>query len=131
MSKGKILIVDDDPDFVSYARTVLESDGYEVVSAGNGDQGLRVLARESPDVVVLDVIMSSVLDGLNMSQKMAENATYRQVPIIMVTSIANTDYSALFPTDDNIHIDAFITKPIAPKELLRQVARYAPVSDRS
>ncbi len=90
-----------------------------------------MLAQEKPDLVVLDVIMSSVLDGLNMSQKMAENATYRQVPIIMVTSIANTDYSALFPTDDNIHIDAFITKPIAPKELLRQVARYAPVSDRS
>ncbi len=124
MAKGKILIVDDDPDFVSYARTVLESEGYEVVSAGNGDQGLRMLSQERPDLVVLDVIMSSVLDGLNMSQKMAENALYRQVPIIMVTSIANTDYLALFPTDENIHVDAFITKPIAPKELLRQVGRF-------
>ena len=74
MTKGKILIVDDDPDFVSYTRTVLESDGYEVVSAGNSDQGLRVLAQEKPDLVVLDVIMSSVLDGLSMSQRMAEDA---------------------------------------------------------
>ncbi len=130
MSKGKILIVDDDPDFVSYTRTVLESQGYEVVSAGNGDQGLRMLAQERPDLVVLDVIMSSVLDGLNMSQKMAESAMYQQVPIIMVTSIANTDYLALFPTDENIHIDAFITKPIAPKELLRQVAKFLPVTER-
>ncbi len=124
MAKGKILIVDDDPDFVTYTRTVLESEGYEVVSAGNGDQGLRMLAQERPDLVVLDVIMSSVLDGLNMSQKMAENALYGQVPIIMVTSIANTDYLALFPTDENIHVDAFVTKPIAPKELLRQVSRF-------
>ncbi len=130
MSKAKILIVDDDPDFVSYTRTVLESEGYEVVSAGNGDQGLRMLAQESPDLVVLDVIMSSVLDGLNMSQKMAEHAAFRHVPIIMVTSIANTDYLALFPTDENIHIDAFITKPIAPKELLRQVARFVPAAER-
>ena len=130
MSKAKILIVDDDPDFVSYTRTVLESEGYEVVSAGNSDQGLRMLAQEAPDLVVLDVIMSSVLDGLNMSQKMAESAMYRQVPIIMVTSIANTDYLALFPTDENIHIDAFITKPIAPKELLRQVARFLPVATK-
>jgi CheY-like chemotaxis protein len=130
MSQAKILIVDDDPDFVSYTRTVLESQGYEVVSAGNSDQGLRMLAQERPDLVVLDVIMSSVLDGLNMSQKMAESAMYQHVPIIMVTSIANTDYLALFPTDENIHIDAFITKPIAPKELLRQVAKFLPVTDR-
>ena len=130
MPKAKILIVDDDPDFVSYTRTVLESEGYEVVSAGNSDQGLRMLAQERPDLVVLDVIMSSVLDGLNMSQKMAENAMYQHVPIIMVTSIANTDYLALFPTDENIHIDAFVTKPIAPKELLRQVAKFLPISER-
>ncbi len=129
MSKAKILIVDDDPDFVSYTRIVLESEGYEVVSAGNSDQGLRKLAQERPDLVVLDVIMSSVLDGLNMSQKMAESAMYQQVPIIMVTSIANTDYLALFPTDENIHIDAFITKPVAPKELLRQVAKFVPATE--
>ncbi len=129
MSKAKILVVDDDPDFVSYTWTVLESEQYDVVSAGNGDQGLRMLAQEQPDLVVLDVIMSSVLDGLNLSQRMAESALYRHVPIIMVTSIANTDYLALFPTDENIHVDAFVTKPIAPKELLRQVARLLPAAE--
>jgi CheY-like chemotaxis protein len=129
MPKAKILVVDDDPDFVYYTRTVLEAEGYEVVSAGNSDQGLRVLAQEQPDLVVLDVIMSSVLDGLNMSQRMAEDAAYRHVPIIMVTSIANTDYLALFPTDENIHVDAFITKPIAPRELVRQISRALTVTE--
>ncbi len=128
MPKAKILIVDDDPDFVVYTRTVLESEGYAVVSAGNSDQGLRVLAQEKPDLVILDVIMSSVLDGLSMSQRMAEDAEYRHVPIIMVTSIANTDYLALFPTDESIHIDAFVTKPIAPRELLRQVGKLLPAT---
>ncbi len=123
MSKAKILIVDDDPDFVEYTRTVLENADYQVVSAGNSDQGMLMVAREKPDLVVLDVIMSSILDGLSMSQRMADDPDFRSVPIVMVTSIANTDYLALFPTDESIHIDAFLTKPIAPAELLRQVAR--------
>ena len=123
MPKAKILIVDDDPDFVEYTRTVLETANWQVVSAGNSDQGMRVLAREKPDLVILDVIMSSILDGLSMSQRMADDPEFRHVPIVMVTSIANTDYLALFPTDESIHIDAFLTKPIAPAELLRQINR--------
>jgi CheY-like chemotaxis protein len=123
MPKAKILVVDDDPDFVEYMRTVLESNDYRVVSAGNSEQGMLALTREKPDLVVLDVIMSSVLDGLSMSQRMAEDPDLKHVPVVMVTSIANTDYLALFPTDESIHIDAFLTKPIAPAELLRQVDR--------
>jgi CheY-like chemotaxis protein len=123
MAKAKILVVDDDPDFVAYTRTVLQSHGYDVASAGNSEQGMLMLSREKPDLVVLDVIMSSVLDGLNMSQRMADDPALRQVPIIMVTSIANTDYLALFPTDESIHIDAFLTKPFKPQELMRQVER--------
>lgn len=123
MPKAKILVVDDDPDFVEYMRTVLESNDYKVVSAGNSEQGMLALTREKPDLVVLDVIMSSVLDGLSMSQRMAEDPDLKHVPVVMVTSIANTDYLALFPTDESIHIDAFLTKPIAPAELLRQVDR--------
>ena len=128
MPKAKILVVDDDPDFVSYTATILESHGYGVVSAGNSEQGMLALSREKPDLVVLDVIMSSVLDGLSMSQRMADDPALQNVPIIMVTSIANTDYLALFPTDESIHIDAFLTKPIAPAELLRQVVRFLPGS---
>jgi CheY-like chemotaxis protein len=128
MPKARILVVDDDPDFVSYATTVLASEGYEVASASSGDDGLRALAECKPDVVILDVIMASALDGLNMSQRMSEDEFYRHVPILMVTSIADTDYLALFPTDENLRVDAFITKPIAPKELLRQVARLLPVA---
>ncbi len=128
MPKAKILIVDDDPDFVEYLRTVLESVEYKIVSAGNSDQGMLMLLREKPDLVVLDVIMSSILDGLSMSQRMADDPDLKHIPIVMVTSIANTDYLALFPTDESIHIDAFLTKPIAPAELIRQIARLLPAT---
>ena len=62
-----------------------------------------------------------------MSQRMADDPDLKHVPIVMVTSIANTDYLALFPTDESIHIDAFLTKPIAPAELLRQIGRLVDI----
>ncbi len=121
MHNAKILIVDDDTDFVFSTRTVLEQKGYEVVSAGNGSHGKTTLAREKPHLVILDVIMSTVLDGLAMSRFMREEPAYKDIPIIMVTSIANTDYQALFPSDENIDIDAFLTKPIKPADLTGKV----------
>jgi len=118
---SKILIVDDDPDFVEATRLVLLSAGYQVVSASDGDKGLAMVRKEAPDLVVLDVIMKTVLDGLHVSQEMADDPDHADIPILMVTSIANSDYAALFPTDEYIHIDDFVSKPIAPDTLLQRV----------
>ena len=120
---SKILVVDDDPDFVEATRIVLEGAGYAVVSAADGDESLQVIRAEKPDLVILDVIMSSILDGLNVTQQLQEDPEHKDIPIVMVTSIANTDYAALFPTDEYIHIDAFLTKPVLPDRLLQEVSR--------
>ncbi|MBM3211780.1 response regulator [Candidatus Poribacteria bacterium] len=120
---AKILVVDDDPDFVEATRLVLESKGYEVFSASDGNEGLIEVQKEKPDLVILDVMMSSVLDGLSMSWKMHENPDLKKIPILMVTSIANTDYAALFPTDEYIHISDFISKPILPDKLISTIER--------
>jgi len=120
---SKILVVDDDPDFVEATRIVLEGAGYEVVSAADGDESLKVIRTEKPDLIILDVIMSSILDGLNVTQQLQEDPEHKDIPIVMVTSIANTDYAALFPTDEYVHISAFMTKPVPPDRLLAQVSR--------
>jgi CheY-like chemotaxis protein len=120
---AKILIVDDDPDFVEATRIVLEQKAYTVTSATNGEEGLAAIRSEKPDLVILDVIMSSILDGLNVTQQLHNDPEHGDIPIIMVTSIANTDYAALFPTDEYVHINAFMTKPVAPDQLLQQVQR--------
>jgi CheY-like chemotaxis protein len=120
---SKILIVDDDPDFVEATRIVLEGAGYETVSAANGDESLKVVRAEKPDLIILDVIMSSILDGLNVSQQLQDDPEHKDIPIIMVTSIANTDYAALFPTDEYVHINSFLTKPVLPDRMLREVSR--------
>jgi CheY-like chemotaxis protein len=121
MQNAKIMIVDDDSDFVFSTKTVLERLGYVVTSASSGSHGKAMLGRDKPDLVILDVIMSSVLDGLNMSRYMREEPAFRDIPIIMVTSIANSDYSTLFPSDESIEIDAFLTKPIKPADLKGKV----------
>ncbi|MEA3350747.1 MAG: response regulator [Chloroflexota bacterium] len=118
---AKILIVDDDPDFQNATRIVLEKEDHIVISAKSGDEGYQRVKEERPDLVVLDVMMDSVLDGLSTSQQMYDNAEVRDIPIIMVTSIANTDFAELFPTDEYIHIRAFMSKPIKPAKLIKRV----------
>ncbi len=118
---AKILIVDDDPDFQDATRMVLEKEGHTIISAMSGDSGYETAKAEKPDLVILDVIMDSVLDGVSMSQKMHDDPETHDIPILMVTSIANTDYAELFPTDEYIHIRAFMSKPIQPAGLLKQV----------
>ena len=118
-----ILVVDDDPDFVEASRFVLEAAGYEVMSAGNGDEALRVMRRERPDLVILDVMMSGVLDGLNASVQMKAERGLKRTPILMVSSITTSDYAAVFPTDEYVPVDAFLSKPVGPDKLRDEVKR--------
>ena len=121
---SRILIVDDDPDFVETTRIVLEQKGHETLSAASGDECLEVTRAQKPDLIILDVIMSSILDGLTVSQKLQNDPEHKDIPIVMVTSIANTDYAALFPTDEYVHINTFLTKPVLPDRMLKEVARF-------
>jgi response regulator RpfG family c-di-GMP phosphodiesterase len=123
---AKILITDDDPDFVNATRIVLEKNNHQVITAERGDLGYQRARQEKPDLVILDVIMDTVLDGVSTSQRMHDDPELSNIPIIMVTSIANTDYAELFPTDEYIHINAFLSKPISADQLMRQVNKYLP-----
>jgi CheY-like chemotaxis protein len=123
---AKILVVDDDPDFVDATKIVLEKNDHEVISASSGDTGYQRAEADQPDMVILDVMMDTVLDGLSVSQMMHDNPALQNIPIIMVTSIANTDYIELFPTDEYIHISAFLSKPISAEEFIRQVNKHLP-----
>lgn len=122
----KILIVDDDPDFVNATRIVLEKEGFGVLSAPGGKVGIQTAQEQLPDLIILDVMMDSVLDGVSTCRKMHSNPDTTDIPILMVTSIANTDYAALFPTDEYIHMDAFLSKPVDPEKLIKKIHRILP-----
>ena len=121
---ARILVVDDDPDFVEITRTILEANDYAVSTAANGDQALKAMREELPDLVLLDVMMSSILDGLNLSHVISEDPELRRVPIIMISSIADSPSAGMFPTDEYIPIDTWISKPVQPDELLNKVAQF-------
>ncbi len=117
----KILLVDDDPDFVKATKIILENEGYSVDNAGGGKAGYQKAKNDEPDLIILDVMMDTVLDGVTFSRKLHDDEVIKNIPIIMVTSIANTDYAELFPMDEYIPIDAFLSKPIEPDRLIKKV----------
>jgi CheY-like chemotaxis protein len=119
---AKILVVDDDPDFVTVTTRVLETAGYEVVSAGNGAEALKSLRQNHPDVVLLDIMMSYILDGLDVSREMAEDPLLKGIPVIMVTSLTGVRGSSMFPTDEYIPVDQWLSKPVDPDTLLSRVS---------
>ena len=121
---AKILVVDDDPDFVEITRIVLESNGYDVVSASDGDEAIEQMKKESPDLVLLDIMMSHPLDGVEVSKKMLENDDLRKIPIIVVSSITDSPHLAEFPSDEYLPLDDWISKPAEPKVLLEKVSKY-------
>lgn len=122
MSSARILVVDDDPDFVEIMRTILESNDYQVVTASNGRQALSQVKAERPDLMILDIMMSTVLDGLDVSEQLAKDPDAKFMPVIMVSSIAETPYAHVFPMEQQPHMDAWLSKPVDPKALLNKVA---------
>jgi Lrp/AsnC family transcriptional regulator for asnA, asnC and gidA len=121
-----ILVVDDDPDFVEATRMVLESADYQVTSAANGDQALRAMYRDRPDLVILDVMMNGILDGVDASFRMKASHGVSKTPILMVSSIADSDYASMFPTDEYVPVENFLSKPVGPDQLLAEVKRLLP-----
>jgi formate transporter len=120
----KILVVDDDPDFVQITRTVLTREGFQVSSAASGDEALQAMKAARPDLVLLDVMMATPLDGVNVARKMTGDAALRDIPVVMISSIESSEYAGRLPDDMHIPIDAWISKPVNPEQLLRTIRRF-------
>ncbi|MCX7944559.1 MAG: response regulator [Deltaproteobacteria bacterium] len=123
--KKTILIVDDDADLVEIIRTVLEQNGYTVISASNGTEGLTKVETQRPDLIILDVMMDSVTEGFQVSYKLKNNPKFRDIPILMLTSVSqHTGFKFSKEKDgDFIAADEFCEKPIQPKDLLKKVEK--------
>ena len=121
---SNILVVDDDPDLVEVVKAILESDGYQVSSAGNSSEALAMIHQERPDLVLLDIMMTDILDGLNVSREMYKDRDLRGIPIIIVSSITQTPEVGEFPTDKYLHVRDWVSKPIRPDLLLGKVRLY-------
>ncbi len=128
-SEHRVLIIDDDPAFVKATEVVLESHGYQVDSARDGDEGLAKMEQWKPDLVLLDVMMNWPLEGVHVSREMMKRKELRDIPIIMVTSIVDTQYRELFLQNEYLHIDSGLLKPCSPSALVAEVKRVLSLSE--
>ncbi len=124
MEAKRILIVDDDADFVMAVRLILESAGYLVEDAPDGKTGLEKMRANRPNMVLMDVMMASPLDGYYTTQAIFDDPELSQVPVLMVSSITNTEYASSFPTDQYLNIVDFVVKPPDPQQLLAKVKTW-------
>jgi DNA-binding response OmpR family regulator len=122
--KAKILLIDDDPDFVAATKLVLESKPYQVVTAFNGDEGLKKVRYESPDLIILDVIMP-LKDGFTVCEQLKRDDELCKIPVLMLTAFADKFGETSLAVSQGLTLEAedFIDKPITPAELLIRVER--------
>lgn len=127
MSK-KILVVDDDRDVTEAMKIVLEANGYEVDIAHSGKEGLGKVKTFKPDLILLDIMMDTITDGLHFSYTIKDdsNPEYKEfanVPIIMVSSIESKQGIHIDKLSDSEFIKAeyFLRKPVNPNDLIKKV----------
>ncbi len=121
MAEKTILLVDDDDVFVEAVTAVLES-RYRVVRAANGTEGLKIIAEERPDLVILDVMMDYLSEGFEVARKLREDETTADLPIIMLTGVDQV-YNVRMEVDESwVSCDRYLEKPVAPGDLLQHVA---------
>ncbi len=129
MAKGKILIIDDDPDIALANRMILEQADYEVIEARSSDEGLKKVESDTPDLIVLDVMMESATAGFQTALQLRSpdpNSKYKafsDIPIIMLTSIHSTTPVRFGPEEDYLPVDEFIDKPVEPEKLIATVEK--------
>jgi formate transporter len=122
--KVKVLVVDDDPDCVMAMQLALEHEGYQVTAAASGEEALKIMRTSKPDLALLDVMMTTPLEGVSLAKTMAGESELAEIPIIMISSIGSSEHANLLPDDVHIPIDAWISKPVDPDHLLKTVKRF-------
>jgi two-component system alkaline phosphatase synthesis response regulator PhoP len=129
----KILIVDDDQDQVSSLAHVLKSNGYETIAAYSGSEGLKKLAAEKPDLIILDIMMDTdtegfeIADMIRSSRPTSKYKEFKDTPIIMLTAInqaTNSRFSLDMEESFLPGVEDFLTKPVNFDELIKAVQKY-------
>jgi len=124
---ARILVVDDDPDIITAVRMTLEGVGHHVIEAYSGEEGFEKLKSESPDMLILDVMMETHTEGFQMALMLhnpdptSEYAQFRDLPILMLTAIHSTTPLRFEPDIDDLPVELFVDKPIDPDDLIGKV----------
>ncbi len=117
MGKARILIVEDEKDIIELVQYNLEREGYEVRAAANGEEALEFLDKESPDLILLDLMLPGI-DGLEICRLIKQDPKTKNIPIIILTAKSE---EADVVVGLQLGADDYVTKPFSPKVLLARI----------
>ena len=116
----KILVVDDEPDILKMVTFRLKKEGYEFITAVDGQEALDLINRQRPDLVLLDLRLP-VVDGYEVCKRLKTNEDLRQIPVILVTASSAAEIAE--KTKD-FQADDYLIKPFEPEELLDKIKKF-------
>lgn len=120
MKQPKILIIDDEVDLVETIRFPLELEGYQVLVAYQGEEGLQLARKENPDLIILDLMLPKI-DGYKVCRFLKFDEKYKHIPIIMLTARSQEKDRLL---GKETGADEYITKPFDLDDLLNKIKKY-------
>jgi len=129
-NKAKILVVDDDPDFIEAITPILESALYEVVTARNAEEGKEKIFKEKPNLILLDIMMDSLFDGFSLCHDIKtseEHKDLKDTPIIFISAVKEKTGSRFQFKGEDYGLsspDDYIDKPVKPKDLIARIERF-------
>ena len=126
MANGRILIIDDDPDFVAVMKVVLEREHYSVITAFDTVEGMRRIQADKPDLIILDVMLATWSEGFEMSRELKKNPHYEAIPILMLTGVeekTGIGFKSTAGDPEWLPVNGFLDKPVEPQVLLDEVNR--------
>ncbi len=116
----KVLIVDDEADIIEILQFVLEAQGYECITAFDGEEGLRLAKEAKPDLILLDVMMPKI-NGYKISRLLKYDSKYKDIPILMLTARSQDEDKIL---GEETGADEYITKPFKVDYVVEKVKEY-------
>jgi len=124
---AKIVMIDDDPDQVAAMRTLLEAAGHELHAAPNGEEGLALVKRVAPALIILDVMMTRYTEGFHVARMLRDEepdspyAAYRHIPIIVCSAIHKTTPHRFGPDEGYLPVDVFLDKTTPADKVLAAI----------
>jgi CheY-like chemotaxis protein len=121
--KTKILLVDNDVDFIDLNKAVLENNGFEVVPAFSGREVMDKVRFEQPDLIVLDLMMEKHDTGFAVAKSLKADPIYRNIPILMLTAVGSETGMDFSQNLDGywMKTDDYANKPLLPEELVKKI----------
>jgi DNA-binding response OmpR family regulator len=123
-AQKRLIIIDDDPDFVSGIKSILEKAEYKVDAAYNPKDGFQALQTSQYDLLLLDIMMGRGAEGIALARKISKDAKLRKMPVLIITSVRE-QIAFLFPGQavhpNFVDVDELMEKPVEPRLLLEKV----------